>query len=97
MRLSKSMTNAVRFAYFAAAHEIDPRDLAELVTLSQRAFSAGERECNTGKDAGPARLKVEGKANTVGFSTEWNGLWPSFVVIGKDGAIVDRINSLPFA
>ncbi len=99
MRLSKTLQDAVHFANFAKNHDIAPLHLAHLITLTKRAFDAGEREANTGSDAAErradaARRKVEGLANRLGYSTSWPGLAPSFT-IEKDSSAPGRIDSLP--
>lgn len=84
MRLSKSFECKVRFARFAVEHKVDPLDLAELLTLASRAFSAGETEANTGKSADKARERFEAKAKSMGFGTSWPGLLPMLTRGGKD-------------
>jgi len=83
MRLSKRLTDCVAFARFATEHDVTPHGLAELLTLAARAFSAGERECNTDKPADPARERFEKAAAALGFGVEWNGLAPTLMRDGR--------------
>lgn len=81
--LNKSYAFAVAFAKCAALHDFNPVDLAELMTLSDRAFKAGENHCNLGTDATSAKVDrtyrdVEAKACAMGLSVEYPGLYPHF-------------------
>lgn len=44
MRLSRQLQNAVAFGNFIYHHHVEPRDLAELIALGNRAIAAGVRE-----------------------------------------------------
>ena len=82
MRLSNELCKRVGFAHFCANHEIDPTELAELITLANRAAKAAERVCNAGgseddKERKAARA-VEDHARALGLATDWPGLYPSF-------------------
>lgn len=74
--MKKVLTDCVRFANFATAQELDPRDLAKLLDMAHKAFSSGVREANTGTSANPARDRFEAAALALGYKTEWPGLWP---------------------
>lgn len=76
---SKSVRNALFFANWCKRHGVDPSDAADLVTLADRAFKAGERKCNTGEDHSYEKwtTEFEKKAATLGFSTSWPGLCPT--------------------
>jgi len=82
--MSKRMRSCVAFARFAREHRIDPGELAELLTLAERAFKAGEREANTGRSADPARRRFEAKAKELRFGVRWPGLLPSLTRSGRD-------------
>lgn len=77
MRISKRMQSCVSFARFAREHRLEPADLAELLGLAAAAFKAGERECNTGRSADPARRRFEAKAKAMRFGAYWPGLLPA--------------------
>jgi hypothetical protein len=84
-RLPTDLLNAVRFAQWAAELQINPIELAELVRLARRAFRAGERYANSGAKLDSDReiragLAVERHAKALGLTTQWPGLWPTFVV-----------------
>ena len=82
--MSRRMRSCVAFARFASEHRIDPGDLAELLTLAEKAFKAGEREANTGRSADPARKRFEEKARALRFGVRWPGLLPSLTRAGRD-------------
>lgn len=75
-KLSRRMRACVNFANFARNHKLDPFDLAELLTLADKAFHAGEREANTGKSADRQRVQFEAKAKSMRFEVYWPGLLP---------------------
>lgn len=79
MNISQRLESCVRFAHFATTHKLEPRALAELMTLAHRALNAGVIECNTGKSADPQRLRFETRAAELGFGVEWNGLGPTLL------------------
>lgn len=88
IRLSKSMEAHVAFARFCANHKLDPRDVAELMTLAERDFHANERHCNEGTDAtakasDKTGARVTEKARAMGFET-WPGLYVRLVKDGQD-------------
>jgi hypothetical protein len=88
MRLSKSKLFAVQVANFAAEHGMSGRDVVELVTLAERAFSAGVRDCNEGSDASDRASEKAGSAfneaaREAGFDVEWPGLWPTLRKAGE--------------
>jgi hypothetical protein len=60
------------------------RYVAELLTLAEKAFRAGEREANTGRSADPARRRFEAKAKQLRFGVKWPGLLPSLTRAGRD-------------
>ena len=79
MVFSKSMEARISFAKFVALHRLQPVDLAELLVLADRAFNAGERECNTGKSAAAMRARdaFEARAKPLRFGVDWPGLLPA--------------------
>lgn len=84
MTTSKRYAKCVGFARFVREHRLDPADLAELLTLADRAFRAGEREANTGRSADGARDRFEAKAKAMRFGVKWPGLLPSLTRAGRD-------------
>lgn len=81
-KLSKRLTDQVRFAWFCKEYKLDPKDVAQLIALAHRAYSAGERA--TGDGSPKARraekttsARFEEKAKELGFSVSWSGLWPT--------------------
>lgn len=82
MGITNKFRQCVSFARFAQREGIEPMDLAELLTLAGRAFRAGERECNTGQTAEPARRAFCVKAEAMGYGVRWPGLCP---LLTKDG------------
>lgn len=94
MRLSKRMMGCVQFARFAVNHSVDPMELAELLTLADRAFKAGERDCNEGSDKSgrayeTAHKRFGVKARELGFEVSWPGLWPQLRRDGHDICLPD--------
>lgn len=90
IELSKVKRFAVNVARFAINNGIDAYDVAELVTLAERAFKAGERYCNSdservSKANDAAQERFEKRARELGFVPSWSGLWPSLT---KDGSPV---------
>ena len=91
MNLPKDLALCVRFARFCAEYAVEPADLAELIVLARKAFSAGERACN---EKGDAAIRAEqntakrftDKATAMGFDVSWPGLWPS---LKRDGRWVE--------
>ena len=77
--MSKQLDFAVQFAHTCTRYGFAPADLAELIRLSDRAFKAGERYCNTGVERSNKPFKaVATKAKDMGMETNWPGLYPSF-------------------
>ena len=87
MRLSEELCKRVGFAHFCTTHKIEPRDVAELITLAKRAAKAGERVCNAGGSEDDRERKAarrfEDKAGAMGLAVDWPGLYPS--IQDKDG------------
>lgn len=75
--MSKTLNACVRFANFSQFHGINTADLADLIGLAHRAYSAGEREANTNASAERARDRFERKAKALGYGVCWYGLWPT--------------------
>lgn len=69
---------ACQIARFAADAGMTVPQACELHKLACRAFSAGVRECNTGKSADKARAKVVEFAESLGLKTSWPGLLATF-------------------
>lgn len=69
---------ACQIARFASDAGMTVPQACELHKLAARAFSAGERECNTGKSADRQRGKVAEYAESLGLKTSWPGLYPTF-------------------
>jgi hypothetical protein len=84
MTTSKRYAKCISFARFVREHGVEPTDLAELLTLADRAFRAGEREANTGRSADGARERFEAKARGMRFGVKWPGLLPSLTRAGRD-------------
>lgn len=83
MTFSRSMERCISFAKFAQRWRLQPVDLAELLTLADRAFKANVRECNTGKSAERARKAFETRARSLRFQTYWPGLLPALKRCGE--------------
>ena len=79
---------ACQIARFAADAGMTVPQACELHKLACRAFSAGVRECNTGKSADRQKEKVEKYAEVFGLGVEWNGLAPTFKKDGRDYMII---------
>ena len=85
MNLPKRYARAVVFAKQAEELELEPKDLAELCVLAERAARAQERECNgENYDASRAMEAFEAKAKPLGFAVEWPGLYPHIKWNGKE-------------
>jgi hypothetical protein len=77
--MSKKLDFAVQFANFCKNRNVEPREVAELIRLINRAFKAGEHDANYGTDkADPWYKKVEAQAAKLGMKTYWPGLYPAF-------------------
>lgn len=83
MIFSKAMESRISFARFVRENNLMPVDAAELLVLAERAFKAGERECNTGRSADPARVAFEAKAQAMRFGVKWPGLLPALTRAGR--------------
>ena len=79
---------ACQIARFASDAGVTVPQACELHKLAARAFSAGERECNTGKSADRQRGNVEEFAESLGLGVEWNGLAPTFTRDGRNYMIL---------
>lgn len=91
---SKQAMKYVDFARFCVNHKIEAYDLAELITLAERSFKAGERYCNSGSERDEKanerishRFNI--KASSLGFRVSWSGLWPSLQKADADGVMRD--------
>jgi hypothetical protein len=87
--LSKTKIFAVTLAQFASEQGVSVRDAAELVTLAERAFKAGERDCNEGSEASDksyerAHARFRERAEALGFGVQWSGLWPTLLKDGRE-------------
>jgi hypothetical protein len=69
LRLGKALQACLRFERFVNEHDVDPRDLAELLTWARRAFRTGEQACNTGnhdrEDGAAARFVLRKNGRDV--------------------------------
>ena len=88
MRLNKMLQNSIHFANFANNNGVEPCALGELIALANRAFTAGERYCNSGNDRDSSALdrsvgRFEKAATALGFGVDWPGLWPTLFKDGK--------------
>lgn len=88
----------VDFARFCVNQGIEAYDVAELITLAERAFKAGERYANSGSDRDSRANELSGerfeiKAKALGFGVSWPGLWPHLTKKDADG--VERDVYLP--
>ena len=95
---SRKVMKYVDFARFSINHGIEAWDLAELITLAERAFKAGERYCNSGSERDSRANEVAGerfeiKAKALGYKASWPGLWPHLSKVDADG--VERDVYLP--
>lgn len=83
--LSESDRRCVAFARACADHGIDPADLAVLCALARKAAAGGTRECNIPNySADKARARCATHARSMGLSTEWDGLWPTFRLLNGE-------------
>lgn len=77
VKLPERYCSAISFARTAWLHDLDPRDLARLCVLAERAGAAGVRETNTpNASAAKARDRFEAEASRLGLVVEWPGLYP---------------------
>jgi len=78
MRHPKTLEYAIRFAVVSRREGIEPADLADLVTLARRAKRAMEQELcvKDAPDSGPATDAFEARAQALGLTVTWPGLWP---------------------
>jgi hypothetical protein len=91
MRRNKRLNDCVMFAQWCGNHHVEPCDAAELISLADRAHSAGERdntrsEMKLGRDFADLALRL-------GFNVEWNGLAPT--LIRRSGPYEGRETHLP--
>jgi hypothetical protein len=92
-RPSDGVMRYIDFARFCVKHGIEAYDVAELVTLAERAFKAGERLCNSGSDRDNKASErtgeaFEAKAKALGFEVTWPGLWPQLMKADADGVML---------
>ena len=84
MKYPKHLEYATRFARFCLDTGLAPADAADLLVLADRAFKAGERECNVPNTSADRQRKAfEERANVYGLRVQWPGLWPSVVKRGR--------------
>ena len=91
MNLPKDLALCVRFARFCAEYAVEPADLAELIVLARRVFSAAERACSEDTEAartadGRASERFADKAAALGFVADFPGLWPC---LRRDGNFIE--------
>jgi hypothetical protein len=79
MKLSNKARRFIAFAEFCERNLIPAFDAAELVTLANRVFNAGERG-----DASKEWVRFDKKATELGYETLSYGLWPCLRKDGKD-------------
>lgn len=88
--MTKTLQFAVEFARFCENNKVPAYNVAELIELSHKAFSAGERYANSGSEKDSKREQKMGVAvekfalDSFGWETTWPGLWPSFSVNGNE-------------
>ncbi len=88
MRWTRTLESCCTFANFAIEQGLLPYDLAELILLARRAFSAGERAASVDDEVASRREDKTGeafaeKAQSLGYTVIWPGLWPTLVKDGK--------------
>ena len=83
--MKKSLQFAVQFASFCKNGNYNPILVGEFLELIDKAFRAGEKDCNKGTDTAdkPRRLVEEMAQHEWTLKTEWPGLYPTFT--GPDG------------
>lgn len=78
-KLSKSDERCIWFVRTCRECKLDPLDLARLCALTRQAGEAATRECNIPNySSDRQRERVEVYAASMGMTTEWNGLYPTF-------------------
>lgn len=83
--MQKKLEYAVRFTHFCLNENVDPADLAELVSLVQKEVAYSVRECNGEPVSSRSKnitKRLEAKAKEMGYGIERFGLVPS---LAKDG------------
>lgn len=79
MKLNKTMRVFIECCAFAQREQLQPQDVAELITLAQKCHAAGERLCcGTISITEHDRVieRFDSKASALGYKVEWPGLWP---------------------
>jgi hypothetical protein len=76
--MKKALRDCVCFANFCHTHNLLPHDVGTLIDLTDKAFAAGVRECNTNQSADRQRARVEKFAAELRLTTRWPGLGPLF-------------------
>ncbi len=82
--MTKKMDRYVQFACFCKNHDLNPSDVADLITLSNRihlAYVRGDSERDM-DDYNRAQEKFEIKARSLGFGTTYSGIGPT---LNRDG------------
>jgi hypothetical protein len=75
------------FDVFCKREQVEPQEVKRLIRLIEHAYLAGERDMNKGtSSANVLCKKVEKKAESLGWRTQWPGLYPVF--INKQGQYV---------
>lgn len=81
MKINNTLQLCVDFAHFCRNEGFEPFDVAHLAQLIRNAAAAGARACNTGNSSDRERragVKVKLKAESMGLTTDWPGLYPTF-------------------
>jgi len=88
MKLSKTLESAVCFAKFCSLHNLEPRDVAELMKLASDHANAQTAEHNSARSQQRSeRLsnQVDEKAQAMGLPKPYYaGLMPTFRIDGHD-------------
>jgi hypothetical protein len=76
---SRKYDRFIQFSRLCRDLNRDGLIVAQLMTLADKAFKAGERECNVPNASAEkqrAALEVFVKDNLRGYKVKWPGLWP---------------------
>lgn len=91
---SKRAMRCVDFARFCVNQGLEAYDVAELITLAEKSFKAGERYANSGSDRDSKATeravdRFELKSHLLGFKVSWPGLYPVLMKADADGVVRD--------